>query len=45
MIEDAHDAGLSMRRHRYRMEPVLMHLLQHLYFTYHLFRQPLGNKV
>lgn len=45
MIENAHDAGFAMCRHRHGMKAMLMYPLQLFHFTRHVVRQPLGDKI
>lgn len=45
MIENAHDAGFAMRRHRHRMESMLVKTLQFSHFAHHVIRQALGDKI
>ncbi len=45
MIENAHDAGFAVCRHRHGMKAMLMYPLQLFHFTRHVVRQPLGDKI
>ncbi|STF89653.1 aspartate--ammonia ligase (asparagine synthetase A) [Escherichia coli] len=45
MIENAHDAGFAVCRHRHGMKAMLMYPLQLFHFTRHVVRQPLSDKI